>query len=321
MSWQRARPISVLVTGANGFVGNNLCSLLENRELLVRRSVRQPLAGANGWIGTGDIGAKTDWTAALEGMDVVVHLAARVHVMHNTSSDPLGAFRQVNVMGTQRLTEQCVRAGVKRLVYLSSIKVNGEETSPRQPFTENTPTDAQSPYAISKREAEEYLRAQTKIETVIVRSPLVYGPGVGANFLRLINLVGRGLPLPLGWTQNKRSLVAVQNLGDFLIQCVMHPAAANETFLISDGHDLSTTALVSCIASHLGKTAILLPVPPEAVWFLARVLGQRDLVQRLWGNLQVDIRKAQERLDWKPPLTVDQAVQQTIEWYQGSHDR
>lgn len=313
---------SVLVTGANGFVGSYLCPLLESREFRVSRASRQlPLDSPHRWVGTGDIGSNTDWMPALDGVEVVVHLAARVHVMHDTAVNPLDAFRQVNVRGAQRLVEQCIQAGVKRFVYVSSVKVNGEETPPGQPFTERMPPNAQDPYAVSKWEAEEFLRTQTQIETVIIRPPLIYGPGVGANFLRLIRLVERGLPLPLGWTQNKRSLIAVHNLCDFLMQCVTHPAAANETFLISDGHDLSTTELVQHIANHLQKPAILLPVPSGIVLLPARLLGKSALAQRLWGNLQVDSAKAQAQLAWMPPLTIEAAIQQTIKWYQASHGR
>ena len=280
------KKMRVLVTGANGFVGSTLCPQLESKGHQVVRAVRRiPSQSSQQWVNVGDIDAQTDWMPTLEGVDVVVHLAARVHVMHDTAADPLAAFREVNVLGTKRLVEQCIQAGVKRLIYLSSIKVNGEQTAPGHPFTEQTPVNTQSPYGISKLEAEDVLRNQTGIETVVVRPPLVYGPGVGANFLRLMQLIDRGLPLPLGWTRNKRSLVAVQNLCDFLIQCGTHPAAVGETFLISDGHDLSTTELIRCIARHLGKQPILLPVPPEFVSLPGPACGQNRVCQAALGQL------------------------------------
>jgi UDP-glucose 4-epimerase len=256
----------------------------------------------------GDLGAQTDWSAALTGVDAVVHTAARVHVMQEAAADPLVEFRRVNAQGTLSLARQAARAGVQRFVFISSIKVNGEVTRPGCPFTVRdlpAPVDA---YGISKQEAEAGLRDiafQTGMEVVIIRPPLIYGPGVKANFAALMRAVQRGWPLPLGAVHNQRSLVGLDNLVDLIAVCLVHPRAANQTFLVSDGHDLSTSQLVQRLARAAGVSALLLPVP---VWVLqagAALLGRGDAVQRLCGNLQVDISQAQTVLDWKPPVSVE----------------
>ena len=259
-----------------------------------------------------ELTANTDWRqAALAGVKSFVHLAARVHVMHDTEADPLTAFRAVNVDGTLNLARQAAAAGVKRFVFISSVKVNGESTQPGRAFAEADAPNPQDAYGLSKHEAEQGLRqlsAETGMEVVVIRSPLVYGPGVKANFASLMRAVQRGWPLPLGAVYNQRSLVALDNLVDFIITCITHPQAANQTFLVSDGQDLSTTELVRGMAQAAGVPARLLPVPVWALQAGASLLGKGDAVQRLSGNLQVDISKARSLLGWVPPVSVEEGL-------------
>jgi nucleoside-diphosphate-sugar epimerase len=251
----------------------------------------------------------------LAGQDCVVHLAARVHVMNDAVPDPLAEFRAANVELTVHLARQAAQAGVHRFIFISSVKVNGEETAADRPFTANDTPQPQDPYGVSKMEAEQALRslaAQIGLEVVIIRPPLVYGPGVKANFAALMRAVQRGWPLPLGTVRNQRSLVALDNLVDFIITCITHPQAANQTFLVSDGQDISTTELVRGMARAAGVPARLLPVP---VWVLqagAALLGKGDAVQRLCGNLQVDISKARRLLGWVPPISVDEGLRRAM---------
>lgn len=263
-------------------------------------------------VAVGDIHEATDWSAALNGCSTVVHLAARVHVMNERASDPLREFRRTNVDGTLHLARQAARSGVRRFVFVSSIKVNGEATSAGRPFTSADAPAAEDAYGISKMEAEQGLSTiarDTGMEVVIVRPPLVYGPGVKANFASLMRAVQRGIPLPLGSvSNNRRSLVALDNLVDLLITCIDHPAAASQTFLVSDGEDLSTTALIRRIGQALGKPARLLSVPPALLELGAAVVGKRDMAQRLLGNLQVDINHTRTTLGWTPPITVDEGL-------------
>jgi len=252
---------------------------------------------------------------ALRGADCIIHTAARVHVMHDTESDPLSAFRSVNADGTLNLAHQAAAAGVKRFVFISSVKVNGEVTQPGQAFSEADVSSPQDAYGQSKHEAEQGLRqlsADTGMEVVIIRPPLVYGPGVKANFAALIRAVQRGWPLPLGAVHNQRSFVALDNLLDFIVNCITHPKAANQTFLVSDGQDLSTTELVRGMAQAAGAPARLLPVPMWALQAGASLLGKGDAVQRLCGNLQVDISKARSLLGWVPPVSVDEGLRRAV---------
>ena len=310
----------ILITGATGFVGKALLQRLladdESRRLVV--AVRR---GGQRWpeqvlpIVTGDLTPSTDWSIALEGVAVVVHSAARVHVMHDTEADPLTAFRAVNVDGTLNLACQAAAAGVKRFVFVSSVKVNGESTLPGLAFAEAEAPNPQDAYGLSKQEAEQGLRqlsADTGMEVVIIRPPLVYGPGVKANFASLMRAVQRGWPLPLGAVYNQRSFVALDNLVDFIITCITHPKAANETFLVSDGQDLSTTELVRGMAKAAGVPARLLPVPVWALQAGASLLGKADVVQRLCGNLQVDISKARSLLGWVPPVFVEEGLRRVM---------
>jgi nucleoside-diphosphate-sugar epimerase len=263
----------------------------------------------------GRVDDATHWTGALRDVDAVIHLAARVHVVKDTSADSLNQFRKVNVFGTLNLARQAAAAGVKRFVFVSSVKVNGESTPAGHAFTEADEPNPQDAYAVSKLEAEQGLReiaAQASMEVVIVRPPLVYGLGVKANFAALRRAVQRGWPLPLGAVRNQRSLMALDNLVDFIVTCTTHPQAANQTFLASDAHDLSTPELVSGLARAAGVPARLLPVP---VWVLqagATLLGKGDAVRRLCGNLQVDISKARELLGWVPPLSVDEGLRRAM---------
>jgi UDP-glucose 4-epimerase len=305
----------ILVTGATGFIGPVLVVRLAGEHRWhVRAAVWGPSrewpAGVEPII-VGDLGALGDWQAVVSGVDTVVHLAARVHVMRDTSGDPLAEYRRVNVAGTANLARQAVAAGVRRFVFLSSVKVHGE----RGAFDESDSPCPTDPYAISKHEAEQSLRqiaAGTRMEAVIIRAPLVYGPGVRANFRSLMRAVARGVPLPLGAVTNRRSLVGVDNLVDLIVTCIEHPAAANDTFLVSDGEDLSTAELIRRMGKFMGRPARLFPVPKSILLLGAAVVGRRDVAERLVGSLQVDISKARARLGWTPPLSVDEGLRRTV---------
>jgi UDP-glucose 4-epimerase len=265
----------------------------------------------------GDIGHETDWTESLDGVQSVIHLAARVHIMEETSDNPLEAFRQVNTLGTVRLARAAAQAGVMRLVYVSTIKVNGESTSGR-PFREDDRPQPSDPYAVSKWEAEQRLRhisAESGIETVVVRPPLVYGPGVGGNFLAMLKWLDRGLPLPLASVANQRSLVGLQNLASLLAVCAVHPRAAGETFLASDGEDVSTPELLRRAARALGNRARLVPFPVALLRGASRLLARGSACERLCGSLTVDSSKARQVLGWRPELSMDEELRRTATWY------
>ncbi len=310
----------ILITGATGFVGKALVQrLLADDEL--QRLVVSVRRGGQRWPGqvlpimTGDLNTSTDWSAALDWVEVVVHSAARAHVMQETVADPLTEYRAVNVDGTLNLARQAAEAGVKRFVFISSVKVNGESTLPGRALTEVDLPNPQDAYSQSKHEAEQGLRqlsADTDMEVVIIRPPLVYAPGVKANFAALMRAVHRGWPLPLGAVHNQRSLVALDNLVDLIVTCITHPQAANQTFLVSDGQDLSTTKLVRGMAQAAGVPARLLPVPVWALQAGASLLGKGDAVQRLCGNLQVDISKARNLLGWVPPVSVQEGLRRAM---------
>ena len=307
----------LLITGATGFVGKAVCEQAIHHGLSVKSALRIH-GGMPGCIEpfvVGEINVATDWGSALRDVNVIVHLAARVHVMHDTAADPLTAFRAVNVDGTLNLARQAAAAGVKRFVFVSSVKVNGESTQLGREFTESDAPNPQDAYGQSKHEAEQGLRqlsADTGMEVVIIRPPLVYGPGVKANFAALMRAVQRGWPLPLGAVHNQRSLVALDNLVDFIVTCITHPQAANQTFLVSDGQDLSTTELVRGMAQAAGVPARLLPVPVWALQAGASLLGKGDAVQRLCGNLQVDTSKARSLLGWVPPVSVQEGMRRAM---------
>lgn len=311
-----------LVTGATGLVGKALCAELVRAGGEVRAAVRSAGVEPAGvesaglaWTSVGRVDGDTAWSAALREVDVVIHLAARVHIMKDSAGYPLAEFRKVNVEGTLNLARQAAAAGVRRLVFVSSVKVNGEDTAPGQAFAESDLPAPRDAYGVSKHEAELGLRqiaVESGMEVVIIRPPLVYGPGVKANFAALMRAVQRGWPLPLGAVHNQRSLVALDNLVDFILTCIKHPGAANQTFLVSDGHDLSTTELVRGLASAAGVPARLLPVPVWALRSGAALLGKGDAVQRLCGNLQVDISKAHSLLGWTPPISVDEGLRRAV---------
>jgi nucleoside-diphosphate-sugar epimerase len=306
----------VLVTGASGFVGRALVERLLADGVPTLAAVRGAAvlpAGAR-QVPAPNLGPDADWRAALDGVACVVHLAARVHVMRDGAADPLAEYRRVNVDGTLALARQAAAAGVRRLVFVSSIKVNGEDSAPGRPFMADDLPAPADPYGISKYEAEQalwVLAAQTGLQVVVVRPVLVYGPGVKANFRSLLGWLARGLPLPLGAIHNRRSLVALDNLVDLLTTCVDHPAAAGQVFLASDGEDLSTTELLRRLGEALGRPARLLPLPAPWLAGAARLLGRGAVAQRLCGSLQVDIGKASDLLGWTPPVTVDEALQKT----------
>ena len=303
----------VLVTGASGFVGGAFCRALLVKELSFTRVSRAP--GTQGSVAVGEIDSATDWTLALQQCTVVVHLAARVHVMNDAASDPLAAYRRTNVDGTLNLARQAAAAGVRRFIFISSVKVNGESSPQGQPFRADDVPAPKDAYGVSKMEAEQGLRQlaqQTGMQVVIIRPPLVYGPGVGANFATLLQAVRRGLPLPLGAIRNQRSLVALDNLVDLIITCVTHPAAANQTLLVSDGQDLSTAELVRGMAQAEGIAVRLPSVPVWVLRALASLLGKRDAASRLCNNLQVDISKTRSLLSWAPPLSVREGLLRAV---------
>lgn len=312
----------ILVTGANGFVGTALCNRLVAAGHRVRGALRRrdrlwkSVDGVD-YVQVGDIGPDTHWSEALEGVGAVVHLAARVHVMHETSAAPLAAFRAVNVAGTERLARVATEKGVGRFVYASSIKVNGESTA-TTPFTEADTPAPVDPYAVSKYEAEQALRLtakETGLEVVIVRPPLVYGPGVGGNFLRLLRLVERGVPLPLALVDNLRSMIYLGNFADALTNCTIHSAAAGQTFLVSDGEDVSTPGLFRALAAALGVPARLFPFPVTLLKLGGLILGQQGEVGRLTGSLQVDSSKIRNTLHWQPRYTLADGLAETARWY------
>lgn len=313
--------LRVLVTGATGFVGTGLVKRLRDAgRFVVRAAVRREASGFPvevEHVVVGDLTPDTVWQSALAGVSAVVHLAARVHVMRDAAIDPLSEFRRVNVEGALNLARQAAAAGVKRFVFLSSVKVNGEGGD----YKESDPPAPEDAYGISKHEAELGLRqiaTETDMEVVIIRPPLVYGPGVKANFHALLRALARGKPMPLGAIHNRRSLVALDNLVDLIITCIDHPAAANQTFLVSDGEDLSTPELIRRMARALGRPAWLIPVPTAVLMAGATLLGKREVAARLCGSLQVNITKARKVLGWTPPVSVDEGLRRTAEHYLSS---
>ena len=310
--------MTVLVTGATGFVGRALVERLarESRvsvRAVVRAAVRRTSVDLPGNVErvAGELDSAWDWRPALADVTTVVHLAARVHVMRDRTADPLAEYRRVNVEGTEHLARSAAASGVRRFVFLSSVKVNGEAGT----FQETDTPRPVDPYGVSKLEAECAVRAVaagTSMEVAIIRAPLVYGPNVGANFGSLIRAVQSGIPLPLGAVKNRRSLVALDNLVDFIMVCMQHPGAAGETFFVSDGEDVSTADLVRRLARAAGHSARLIPVPPSLLALAASLVGRRDVAQRLMGTLCVDITRARRQLAWAPPVSLDEGLRRAI---------
>ena len=337
--------VLVAVTGVTGLVGGAVARELTSQAFNIRAVVRivksgsTQLDGAIHYVAVGDIASDTDWSIALTGVDCVIHCAARAHVMDQTQPDALAAYRTVNVEGTRRLAEQAAAAGVKRLIFLSSVKVNGETTEGLQyPFgssgsvlddpsaigvtvekkaVETSDFAApEDPYGISKWESEQALwevSAKTGLEVVVVRAPLVYGPGVKGNLARLLKLVRSGVPLPLGAVHNKRSLIGLDNLVDLLIRCVDHPAAAGQTFLVSDGEDLSTPDLLRRMAAAMGRSARLFPVPVSLLRLAGSALGKRAEIDRLVGSLQIDSSYTRRVLGWAPSVSVQEGIRRMVQ--------
>lgn len=309
--------MKILITGAGGFVGQRVVEKAVSLDYTISAVTRLPqyLSAAIPSIGVGSIDENTNWCDVLTSCEGVIHLAARAHILNDSIENPLVEYRKVNVDGTVNLARQSARAGVRRFVFVSSIGVNGAETFDR-PYSADDVVAPHSPYAISKYEAEQSLlaiSAETGMEVVIVRSPLIYGPNAPGNFGLLMRWVARGAPLPFGTIHNKRSFVGLDNLTDLLFNCLMHPAAAGQTFLVSDGEDVSTTQLLRRTAQAMGKQAVLLPVPAGLLRWGAALLGKRDMAQRLCGSLQVDIDKTCRVLGWVPPLTLDQGLKKAVE--------
>ena len=305
----------ILVTGGSGFVGSALIKRLlsEHRDILAvgRSDVNLPVetVKVSSFSELGALGQR------LGSIDVVVHCAARAHIMNDDTVDPLAEYRKVNVDGTLNVARHALEVGVKRFLFVSSIKVNGEHTPPGRPFTEEAAPAPEDPYGISKYEVERELQAlcaETGMELVIIRPPLVYGPGVKGNFASMIRLMEKGLPLPLGAVRNKRSLVALDNLVDLIVTCVDSPAAANQVFLAADGQDISTTELLRNVANAMGKPARLLPVPSGLLMLGASLFGKKAVAKRLLGSLQVDISKARELLGWQPPVSVEEGLARAV---------
>lgn len=325
---------NVLVTGSTGFIGRSLvhACVLSNRSVRAGVSVLDRCLGVPGslCVAVGNIDSYTDWTAALTGVDCVIHCAGRSQVMDESRGDSLAAYRNTNVYGTRRLAEQAAASGVRKLVFLSSVKVCGETSARFEPalgarndggesldaFGPSDDGKPADPYGASKREAEKVLweiSAKTELEVVVVRPPLVYGPGVKGNLARLLKLVRAGVPLPLGAVQNKRSLIGLDNLVDLLIRCVDHPAAAGQTFLVSDGEDLSTPDLLRQIAAAMGRSARLFPVPVPLLRLAGNALGKRAEIDRLVGSLQVDSSRTRQVLGWAPPVSVQEGIRRMVQ--------
>jgi nucleoside-diphosphate-sugar epimerase len=312
----------ILITGAAGFVGRALCKELQGAGF----SVRGTLRGQNGELPSdiesvriSSVDGTTDWKEALAGVNSIVHLAARVHLLQDDAPDPLGAYREINVEGTRRLAQAAASAGVRRLVFLSSVKAMAEHSGDH-PLVEDDPPHPADPYGVSKREAEEALEQiaeSSGLEVVILRPPLVYGPGVGGNFLTLLRLCNRGLPLPLGAVRNTRSLIFVGNLTNAIHSALIRPEAAGRTYLVADGEDVSTPGLIDRLTRALGGKARLIAVPPAWLRTGAHLLGRTGEVERVLSSLAVDAARIRRELDWTPPVTLDEGLRRTAEWYLG----
>jgi len=316
-----SQPVSIGVTGANGFLGRQLISALVDRGFRTTALARRPSDFPTGarWTRSPSLDAEADWSCAVEGLDVIVHCAARAHIIKDTVLDPETAFCSVNLDGTVRLARQAAARKIRRFVFVSSIKVNGESTGPGLPFAADDQPAPQDAYGASKLGAERALLAigaETGMEIVIIRPPLIYGPGVKANFRSLMRIIARGIPLPLGSVRNQRSLLFVGNLVDLILHVLDHPAAAGQVFLVRDGQDLSTSELVERLAEALEQNIRLLRVPIPLLWASARLLGKGALAQRLLGSLVVDDAATRSRLGWTPPYSVADGLSITARAFQ-----
>jgi len=317
----------VLVTGATGFVGRHLCPLLAEQGHVVTAAVRvvpeQAVQGVGPIVQVGEISPDTDWQDALSAQDVVIHMAARTHVMNESGPESEALYEQINVGGTAALAKAAASAGVRRLIFLSSVKALGE-SSGETPLTEETGAAPEDAYGRTKREAEkELLRIAetTGLEAVILRPPLIYGPGVKGNLLSLFRACDKGLPLPLRQIHNRRTLVYLGNLTDAILQCLDHPGAGNEIFLVSDGEAVSTPDLIRHICQNLGRSSRLLPFPVWCLHLAGKILGKSDAINRLTGSLEVSNAKICKQLDWTPPFNMIQGFERTAEWYLNQKSR
>lgn len=303
----------IFLTGSTGFVGQALCKTLPSEQLVIFGRKKNDIPSAR--FHQGIISSKTDYTDALSGIDVVIHSAARVHMMTDDSANPLEAYREVNTYGTLNLASQAAKAGIKRFIFVSSVKVNGETTVGEQVFRFDDVPSPQDAYGISKAEAEAgllNLAKETGMEVVIIRPPLVYGAGVKANFAAMLNLAKKNLPLPLGAINNLRSMVALDNLVDLIQTCISHPKAANQIFLVSDDFDISTTTLLTTMTLAYGKTPRLLPFPVSLIKGLATLVGKSTVADRLCGSLRIDIQHTKNTLNWAPPISFQEGIQRCI---------
>lgn len=321
----RTSSMKILVTGANGFVGTAVCEALLESDIKLRAVSRNPAPDFQDgdvieWIQVANIDGETDWSEAkLKDIDTIIHLGARVHVIKENESDPRAAFFKTNHEGTKHLSEQASKAGVKRFVFISTAHIHGH-VSGDEPFKENSPAKPHTDYAASKWAAEEALQAlkaekKNKMEIVIIRPPLVYGEGVKANFEKLLWLADRPIPLPLKKIENKRSIIYVKNLAHFIVECATAKKLGDQTFLISDGIDISTPNLIATLATAMGKRAILLPFKPEWIFKLAKKFNIEQQVNSLCANLHLDISHAQQLLKWKAPFAQQEALHTTAKWY------
>lgn len=311
--------MKILVTGATGFVGGALVRrLVSDNSNEIIAAVREPnenLEKIAKCVKVSDLAIDTNWHEALAGVNVVINAAARVHIMRETATDALDEFRKTNVQGTLNLAKQAASAGVRRFIFISSIKANGETTEVEKPFTAADVTAPLDAYGISKMEAERGLHKiaqETGMELVIIRPPLIYGYGVKGNFATLVKLVKLGLPLPFGSLNNKRSLVGIDNLVDLITVCINHENAKNQIFLVSDDEDLSTTQLIRKIGEALGKPAMLIPFPVFVIKLLLQLAGKSEISQRMCSSLQIDISKTKQLLNWKPALNVDVGLRKAV---------
>ncbi|WP_070970458.1 UDP-glucose 4-epimerase family protein [Vibrio sonorensis] len=311
--------MQILVTGCNGFVGSRLTVVAKQRGYCLTKAQRNSGSVVDESVfSISSIDKNTNWKPALVDIDCVVHCAARVHQMGEEREDSLSLYREVNTEGSLNLARQAAEMGVKRFVFISSIKVNGEFSDSGRPFTSEDVSTTDDPYGLSKYEAEQGLQiiAQgTGLEVVIIRPPLVYGPNVKANFLTMMKWVEKGIPLPLGSIDNRRSLLFLDNLIDFILTTSKHPAAVGKTFLLSDGEDVSTASLIQEIAKVMGKRAHLFPIPVKLIQWGANLLGKPKVAQRICSNLQIDSSEARETLGWVPPFTLQEGIRATVEHY------